>query len=232
MAQTERILEIIEDVRALRFRGSIDDLDAHTSFCLQCRHLLIQMQRFTSRLLPDPEKERLIKLEVDIHDLFSAFEVQSELEALLPDIETWLSQPDSNTLTDTTIHQMIQTSVINQIKERSSSEFDTTVLVRLCEETNSCFSHGNIVATVLTMRSVLNYVPPVFGQKTFDQVVAQSGSSHKDIFTHLQNGLRKIADLHAHRTIAKLDIYPTASQVEPFKPQFECLLHEVISKLN
>ena len=127
---------------------------------------------------------------------------------------------------------IILPSVIDQIQQTSSSDLDTTVLVRLCKEINSCFSHGNIVATALTMRAVLNYVPPVFGQETFEQVLAQCERSHKENFTHLQEGLRKIADYHTHRTMTKFDSYPSENQVEPFKPQFEFLLHQVLSRLS
>ena len=82
------------------------------------------------------------------------------------------------------------------------------------------------------MRAVMNYNPPLFGHTTFDQVVAQSGRSLKDSFSHLQDGLRKIADFHTHRTMKRCDIYPTVAQIEPFKPQFELLLNEIVGKLN
>lgn len=232
MTQIESISEVVEDVRALTFRGPIDDLDAHTSFCLQCRHLLIQLQRLASPLLPDPDKERLQGLDVYIDDVYSAFKVQSELDALVPVIETALSHVDGSELSDASLDHMILPSVIDQIRQASSSDFDTTVLARRCREINSCFCHGNIVATALTMRAVLNYVPPIFGQKTFDQVLAHSDRSLKESFKHLHEGLRKIADLHAHRPIRKKDIYPSAHQVEPFKAPFEILLHEILSRLT
>ena len=38
----------------------------------------------------------------------------------------------------------------------------------------------------------------------------------------------KTKNFHTHRTIAKSDIYPSESQIEPYKPQFEILLHEVL----
>jgi hypothetical protein len=82
------------------------------------------------------------------------------------------------------------------------------------------------------MRTVLNHVPPVFGHETFGQLVANSGKSLKDSFDHLENGLRKIADFHTHRRIAAVESYPSAVQVEPFKPQFELLLQQVASRLK
>lgn len=228
----ERISEIIERTRAFRSCGPSDDPDEQTAVCVELRHLVIQLQRLASPLLPEPERERLKNLDVEINNLFSVYEVEAELETLLADIETALNHVNSDTLSVATTNQIIQSSVIDRLQEVSSPDFDTAVLVRLCKEINSCFSHGNIVATALTMRAVLNYVPPVFGHKTFDQVLAQSQRSLKDSFTHLQDGLRKIADLHTHRTIAKSGFYPSESQVEPYKPQFEILLHEVLSNLT
>ena len=232
MTRTERISKIIKDIRAVKFGGPIDDLDAHIAYGLECRHLLIQLKGLASRLLPDPVKERLNSLEVDVNDVFSAFEVHSEMLAFLPDIETAMSGADSSAPSVSTTQFIIHTSVIDHLDDVRSTDFDTTVLVRLCKEINSCFSHDNIVATALTMRAVLNYVPPVFGQETFEQVLAQCERSLKENFTHLQEGLRRIADYHTHRTMTKSDSYPSENQVEPFKPQFEFLLHQVLSRLS
>jgi len=55
------------------------------------------------------------------------------------------------------------------------------------------------------MRNVLNHVPPVFGCDTFEQVLANVGKSLKESFNHLENGLRKVADFHAHRKIGTLN---------------------------
>lgn len=176
--------------------------------------------------------ERLNNLKIDIHDVFSALEIHSELLALLPDIETALSYVGGSAMSVATANEIIHPSVMDRLRNVPASKFDATVLVRLCEEINSCYSHGNIVATILTMRAVLNYVPPVFNQKTFERVLAHSERSVKENFSHLQEGLRKIADYHTHRTMTKSDSYPSENQVEPFKPQFEFLLHQVLSKLS
>ena len=63
-------------------------------------------------------------------------------------------------------------------------------------------------------------------------MLASAGKSLKDSFDHLENGLRKIADFHTHRRIVAVESYPSAVQVEPFKPQFELLLQQVESRLK
>jgi len=103
----------------------------------------------------------------------------------------------------------------------------------MCREINSSYAHGNILATLLLMRTVLNHVPSVFGHETFEQVAAHTGGkSLKISFDHLETGLRNVADFHAHRRITSLELYPSVAQVEPFKPDFEQLLHEVVKHVT
>jgi hypothetical protein len=67
----------------------------------------------------------------------------------------------------------------------------------------------------------------------FAQVLGDSGKSLKDnSFSHLENGLRKVADFHTHRKIVAVETYRSPAQVEPFKPQFELLLQQVESRLG
>ena len=169
-------------------------------------------------------------IEVEYNDIFSVYDANSELESLLYDIEDALEHADTGSLA--TASQIVQSTVIDRLHDASSHRFDTSFLVRLCKEINSCYAHGNTVATALTMRTVLNHVPPVFGQRSFKDVAAQCGRSHKDLFMHLEDGLRKIADRLGHGTIDKSVSYPSASQVEPYKPPFEVLLNEVCDRLS
>lgn len=75
-------------------------------------------------------------------------------------------------------------------------------------------------------------MPPVFGYKNFTEVTANAGRSLKENLEHLESGLRKLADLYAHQSIRKNEQYPTKSQVEPFRAQFELLLQEVLGRLQ
>jgi hypothetical protein len=75
-------------------------------------------------------------------------------------------------------------------------------------------------------------LPPIFGAKTFQEVVASSSKSLKDNLEHLDNGLRKLADLYAHQTIKPKEQYPTKNQVEPFRPQFELLIQELLNRTD
>ena len=160
------------------------------------------------------------------------YEARGELDALLPDIEAALDGADDSSLAVGGSAWIIDPALIERLSRAESPVADIAAfLVPMCREINSCFAHGNIVATMLLMRSLLNYVPPLFGRETFSQFVANTSLSRskKDSFEHLEKGLRKIADFHTHRRIGAAEFYPSAAQVEPFKPQFELLLQEIIT---
>ena len=232
MTKIERLSDIIASLRSFRFCGPSDDFDEQTAVTVGFRHLLIQLKRLAAPLLAEPDKELLMSLEVEINNIFSVYEANAEVEALLYDIEDALSHYNRSSIPLPTSNHIIQPTVIERLQSLHSGRYYTTFLVRLCKEINSCFAHGNIVATALTMRTVLNYVPPVFGLSTFKEVAAHCERSHKDSFVLLEDGMRKIADSMGHGTIANASLYPSSSQVEPYKPQFEILLNKVYEKLT
>jgi len=196
------------------------------------RHLVIQFKRLASPILPKAEADRLNAIDVQVDDIYSAYEAKAELDALLPDIEAALELLNDAGFSAGGNLWIIEPTLITRLEKLESSRVDVASLVRMCNEINSSYAHGNVLATALVMRTVLNHVPPVFGHDTFAQVVANVGKSLKDSFEHLENGLRKIADFHTHRKIAAMESYPSAAQVEPFKPQFEVLLQQVEARLK
>ncbi len=125
----------------------------------------------------------------------------------------------------------IDTQLIFQLSSFSGGQFDTKKLVQYLNEVNSTFQEGNYLACILLLRAILNYIPPIFGQSTFAQVTSQVGRSLKDIFTFLEEGLRKIADLHTHRPISSSESLPSHRLIDVYKPQFETLIQEIIARL-
>jgi hypothetical protein len=169
-------------------------------------------------------------LDIDLLDIYTVYDACAQLDSLIPEILEALEQVDDEAAWPRQTGWIVNPALIERLRAQVSSEFDLSLLSELCREINSSFSAGNNVATVLLMRAVLNYVPPVFGQDTFEQVAAHCGKSLKESFNTLETGLRKVADFHTHRRIDKLDSYPSPAQMEPFKPQFELLLQEVVRR--
>ncbi len=117
---------------------------------------------------------------------------------------------------------------IAQLRTLPPRSFDFSRLIRICEELNVTFEARCYLATSALIRTLLNHVPPVFGEKAFEQVVSQHGDkSFKEVMEHLQNGARKIADSNLHGPIRKTETLPTETQVG-FAPQLDVLLAEVI----
>lgn len=230
MSKRQRLKEMIDIARTFRFCGPSDDPDEQTSVTSGYRYVLVQIQRLASPILSKEDADRLNAIHVDVDSIYTAYDARAELDALLPDIEIALAATDDNALVSAGRAWIVDTTLIDQLSQAKIPSFDLVFIVHLCREINSCFAHGNVIATALLMRAVLNYVPPLFGHETFSQVAANVGRSLKDNFNHLENGLRKVADYHTHRRIDAADSYPSAAQVEPFKPQFEMLLRQVLQR--
>jgi hypothetical protein len=234
MATTKReiVADLILQAQSFRFCGPSDDPDKQTAVTSGYRYLVVQFKRLAGPMLPEEQASRLNSINVEIDDLYSAYDAKAELDALIPDIETVLEFADNIGASAGVNMCIVEPSLIARLAEKKSNAVDVGTLIKMCREINSSYAHCNILATVLLMRTVLNHVPPVFGHENFTQVVANAGRSLKESFEHLENGLRKVADFHAHRKITASESYPSIVQVEPFKPQFELLLQQVETSLS
>lgn len=84
------ITNAMETAQQFRFCGPSDDPDEQTAVTVGFRHLIIQLQRLARPLLPVPAASRLNAIDVEVNNVYSAFEAKAELDALLPDIESAL----------------------------------------------------------------------------------------------------------------------------------------------
>lgn len=92
-AKRDMIANTIADIRKFRFCSPSDDPEEHTAVTLGYRYLLIQLQRWAAPILPAPLASRLNALSVEVNNVYSAFDADAELNALLPDIEGVLNTP-------------------------------------------------------------------------------------------------------------------------------------------
>jgi len=227
----EAIQNLIRRANEFILCGPSADLDEQSAVAVGYNHLVVQFKRLVTPILPPEPASRLNKIEV-VDNIYSVYAAHAELEALIPEIKDALAMLDQSGFPTHASGFIVEPSLIVTLEGLTTSNYDVASLIRICKEINSSYVHGNVLAVVLLMRTVLNHVPPVFGCDTFAQVVAGVGKSLKESFEHLENGLRKIADFHAHRKIVSVETYPSAAQVEPFKPQFELLLQQVEFRLK
>jgi hypothetical protein len=94
-AKREIISTTIAQIRKFRFCGPSDDPDEQTAVTAGYRHLVIQLQRLAGPILPDDVASQLNALDVEIDNLYSAYDASSEVNALLPDIESALEALDN-----------------------------------------------------------------------------------------------------------------------------------------
>ncbi len=92
------IAQLVEDAHRFRFCGPSDDPDEQTAVTAGYRHLVIQLKRLAGPLLPAAEKQRLDSIEVEINNIYSAYDARAEIDALLPDIEAVLERCDESGL--------------------------------------------------------------------------------------------------------------------------------------
>ena len=86
-ARIARVRDTITAMQAFRFYGPGDDPDEISAVTLGYRHLLIQLQRTATPLLPEAVATRLNSLGVEPEDLYSALNAHAEVEALTLDVE-------------------------------------------------------------------------------------------------------------------------------------------------
>lgn len=227
----EIIADLIEVAQRFRFCGPSDDPDEQTAVTAGYRHLVTQFKRLASPVLASPSASRLNAIEVEIDNLYSAYDAKSELDALLPEIEAALERLDD----DANLHitdgsTIVADSRLVELRSLVSEDFDFRKLVRLCEEINSTYGWHSYYATAMLIRGLLDHVPPVFGFKTFSEVAnnyAGGGKSFKETICHLENASRKVGDAHLHMPIRKSETLPTAQQVNCAQ-QLDVLLSEIV----
>ena len=122
---------------------------------------------------------------------------------------------------------------IQEFKSIKSCSYDTSKLVRLCEELNLCYSRECVFATAMLIRAILDHVPPIFKMDNFEQVVSNYkwSISNKKVILNLQNFLRNIADSYLHTKIREKESLPNMTQVD-FKNALDVLLQEIVRLLR
>ena len=126
----------------------------------------------------------------------------------------------------------------NRISELTSSttEWDTSRLVQLCKELNTCSTSESYLATSMVLRTILNHIPPIFNYKTFSELANNYGGekqnkSFKKSMQNLDKILKNIADRHLHQPIRKQEGLPSRTQVD-FRQDLDVLLEEIVRVLK
>lgn len=226
----EIIADLIEETRNFRFCGPSDDPDEQTAVTSGFRYLVIQFKRLVAPILLSQSAQRLEAIDVEIDNLYSAYDAKAELDALLPEIGASLERLDDDGFSQINRSTLIAESRLAELRSLPKTNFDFCKLVRLCEEINSACGSQCYYATAMLIRGLLDHVPPIFGFKTFVEVsnnYAGGGRSFRDTVQHLDQASRKVADAHLHMPIRSSETLPTQQQVN-CSQQLDVLLSEII----
>ena len=122
---------------------------------------------------------------------------------------------------------------LHELRSLSASRFDLRRLIEMCVELNHCFRREDFIALITLLRSILNHVPPIFGNKTFTEVRSSTSiaKSNRESFDFLDTHSRKIADAYLHIPIRDSEILPTSTQID-FSQSLDVLLGEVVRVLK
>jgi len=122
---------------------------------------------------------------------------------------------------------------IKGLEKIKNNLFDLTRLIKMCREINDNFSRKNYISVIVLVRSVLDHIPPIFGHKSFSEIVnnAKLAKSIKASFEHLDTSSRNIADAYLHIQIRDKEILPTEKQVN-FSHDVDTLLGEIVRTLK
>lgn len=122
---------------------------------------------------------------------------------------------------------------ISELATIQSPNWDTRKLVVLLREINAAYRTRSYMAISMLTRAVIDHIPPILGQSTFNDVVNNySGSrSFKKAMGHLNTSLRNVADSHLHLPIRQKEDVPTFVQVD-FRSDIDHLLGELFRVLR
>lgn len=229
-ARFARLLETADEIEQFRFCGPSDDPDEQTAVVYGFKHLAKRFVGTARRIKNHAVQDALGDVNTDIENIYAAYDLNSSLQLVIDEIRHLAAHPEEcqwGIAGDI----LIEPAVIDELKANTQTKYDLNKIARLCEELNSSFAGSNFLACVLLLRALLNHVPPVFGQASFKQVVAQSSRSVKELLGPLEDIARDIADHHTHSLIRHKECLPTRSQIEPFKANIEVLLQEIMVKI-
>lgn len=143
------------------------------------------------------------------------------------------TDPQFNTnleATDTILRDYyVDLTRIRELEAISSEAFDTTKLVKMCEELNIANINSCYMTIAMLARAIIDHVPPLLGFSTFGEVANnyKGTKSFGDSMKHLEESMRKISDSILHTKIRKKETLPTFVQVN-FSADLDVLLGEII----
>lgn len=125
----------------------------------------------------------------------------------------------------------VHPSRIDELKNIENDKFDLSKLIKMCEELNISFSNDANFGSAFLIRSIMDHVPPIFGEESFITFANNCKGSFKKSMINLQNSARNISDRLIHSKISISESLPNSVQVD-FRNDLDVLLEQVVKVLK
>jgi len=183
----------------------------------------------------EPLKARIQKLQ-EIEDrkpkrMFDSPITHKVIDGIQDDVtDDFLNKPPKQYSSD---KDYINKDRIEELRKCKKENFELLKLVRICEELNSNWHQENYISVISLVRTILNYVPPIFGLANFEHVASNYGGgiSFKKAMANLLQSSKNISDHHLHSQAAKNEALPNNAQVD-FRSDLDFLLAEIVKILK
>ncbi|QKK07980.1 MAG: hypothetical protein HND58_07180 [Planctomycetota bacterium] len=226
-ARLVELLQTADRLEAFQFCGPSDDPDEQIAVVYGYKHLAKRFVGLARRLRNEHVQEGISVLTLDIETVYDVYDLHADLQLLIDDVRHLATNPGDGDL-ELTNAMFVDRALISDLRLHATGPFDLSKVAQLCDEMNSAFARGHYLSCTLLLRTLLNHVPPVFGQSTFAQVVGQSPRSVKELLRPLEEFARDIADHQTHCMVRHKECLPTLAQVDPFRASVEILLQELV----
>ena len=227
----DRLLELADEVEQFKFCGPTDDSDEETAYLYAFKDVA---KRFVgaARRVDDPETQtELASVDLGPECIIDAYDLRADLLPIIDLLRHKALDPSWGDQASTS-KDFVDSGLVARVASLSGQSFNLAKLTRFTVELNENYSRGNYLSCALLIRAIINHVPPLFGHRTFSQVVAGAGRSVKAILRQLEEGARDIDDLHTHEIVDGYSSPPTKNQIEPYKPPLEVLYQEIERRLS
>ncbi len=229
----ERLLTLADDVEQFKLGdcGPSDDPDMQTAYLYGFKDVAKRFVGAARRIDDAALQTELASINLNPEYITDAYDLRADLVPIIDLLRHKASDP---TWGDEGLpsQDFVDSALLARIASLGGSSFSLTKLTRFTVELNENYGRGNYLSCSLLIRAIINHIPPLFGQRTFAQVVAGSSRSVKSILGQLDEGARDIGDLHSHEIVDGNSSPPTKNQVEPYKPPFEVLYREIERRLR
>jgi len=231
--EIERLLELADDLEQFKLGncGPSDDPDMQTAYLYGFKDVVKRFVVAARRIDDADLQAELAVVNLDPQYITDAYDVRADLIPIVDLFRQKASDPAWGALAAAP-KDFVDATLVARIASFSSQPFNLTKLVRFAVELNENYRRSNYLSCALLIRAVINHVPPIFGGRTFGQVVASSGRSVKAILGQLEESARDIGDLHTHEIVDGYSSPPTKNQIEPYKPALEVLFKEIERRLG